>query len=165
MITAAINHNKQSLEVFRDQTMILSIPPELFKSWQEMYGGDYGDTWLADTISKECNLSETEADELLQCMKNPPEQFKPKDFITPLIVETLPTGYILNSKDIVHPQRSYYDPEGECHFHIWADKRCYYWGIEIEARYTGLGEGTPKIRRCEHISPKVHAIFKELPLL
>lgn len=165
MITAAVNHDNRTLEVFRDQTTILTIPPELFKSWQEMYGEDCGDTWLADTIIKECNLSDTEADELLQCMKNPPQEFKPTDFVTPRRIERLPTGYILNSKDIVHPLYSYYDPEGECNFHIWADNRCYSWGVEIEARYTGLGEGTPKIRPCQHISPKLHAILKELPLL
>lgn len=88
-----------------------------------------------------------------------------KDFVTPRRKETLPTGYLLNSEKIVHPHYSYYDPEYEYDFHIWADCRCYSWGIQIEARYTGLGEGAPKIRLCDHISPKLHAIFKELPLL
>ena len=93
---------------------------------------------------------------------NIPEE---KDFITLRKKETLPTGYLLNSKKIVHPHYSYYDPEGEFNLHIWAEGRCYRWGIEIEARYTGQGEGTPKIRKCDHIGPKLHVIFKELPLL
>jgi hypothetical protein len=110
-------------------------------------------------------MNEEDADVVNKIVAKHLKEYEPKDFITPRIIDTLPTGYILNSKDIVHPRHSYYDPEGECNFHIWADKRCYYWGIEIEARHTGLGEGTPKIRRCEHISPKLHAIFKELPSL
>lgn len=87
-----------------------------------------------------------------------------KDFVTPRRKDTLPTGYLADGK-VVHPHYSYYDPEYESDFHIWADGRCYNWGIQIEARYTGLGEGTPKIRKCDHISPKLHKIFKDLPLL
>jgi hypothetical protein len=92
-------------------------------------------------------------------------EVQPKDFVTPRKIGTLPTGYILNSKKIVHPHHSYYDPEMENNFHIWSEGRCYYWGVEIEARYTGYGEGTPQIRPCEHVGPKLHVILQELPLL
>lgn len=93
------------------------------------------------------------------------KEVAPKDYVTPRKIGTLPTGYIHNSKKIVHPHHSYYDPEMENNFHIWADGRSYHWGIEIEARYTGLGEGTPIIIPCEHIGPKLHVILQELPLL
>lgn len=93
------------------------------------------------------------------------KELQPTDFVTPRKINTLPTGYIINSKKVVHPHHSYYDPEMECNFHIWAEQRSYCWGVEIEARYTGLGEGTPVIRPCDHIGPKLHVIFKELPLL
>ena len=109
-------------------------------------------------------LNEEDAEEVDKIIAEHLKEFEPKDFITPRKIDTLPTGYTLDRK-VIHPQHSYYDPEGEMNFHIWAEQRSYHWGVEIEARYTGLGEGTPKIRPCNHIPPKLHTILKELPLL
>ena len=78
-------------------------------------------------------------------------------------IETLTTGYLLDGGEAIHPIYSMAD--AYCRLHIWANKRCYHWGIEIEPRYTGLGEGTPKIRECTHIPPNVHTVLKDLPLL
>lgn len=111
-------------------------------------------------------LTETDEEKVVeQFVAEHLKELQPTDFITPRKIATLPTGYVINSKKIVHPHYSYYDPESESNFHIWSIDRSYSWGIEIEARYTGLGEGTPLIKPCDHISPKLHVIFKELPLL
>lgn len=77
--------------------------------------------------------------------------------------KTLTTGYLESGGKAIHPIISMSD--GYSKLHIWAEQRCYHWGLEIEARYTGVGEGTPIIRECSHIPPNVHVALKELPLL
>lgn len=80
-------------------------------------------------------------------------------------IETTEVAYLLTPKDeIVHPIMSLKDGYGG-HYHIWTKKGCYYWGVQIEARYITEGENSPKIRECSHIPPNVHRILKELPVL
>lgn len=81
------------------------------------------------------------------------------------ILPTFDVVFLLGSDTPIEPVLSIGEPYGR--YHIWADRNCYHWGVEIEARYIGLDdEKSPKVRECSHIPPMIHEMLRDrLPIL